>query len=138
VNRGVEAGLDMRLSAAWSWFANASYQDRPEVTGLGEGEVNLPPEYRFNLGASFHGDRLFASANVNHADGAFWTDVLDSRYFGPTEAYTQLNATIGARLADERYVVSLIAQNLTDERVQQHVFGDIISRKVVLQLGLRF
>jgi hypothetical protein len=32
----------------------------------------------------------------------------------------------------------VLGSNVTDEEVQQHIFGDIISRKIVGQIGFRF
>ncbi len=138
VNKGVELGLDGRISGTWSWFANYSYQDRPEVEGVSATDVNIAPKNRFNLGAFYNRRRFFVSANINHSDDAYWADVLDSRFYGWTQGFTQVNSTIGTRFSDERYVVSLIGQNIFDERVQQHVFGDIISRKIVVQLAIDF
>jgi hypothetical protein len=42
------------------------------------------------------------------------------------------------RFMDERMTVKLIGANIFDEKVQQHIFGDIISRKVTAQVGFRF
>lgn len=42
------------------------------------------------------------------------------------------------RLLDERLTLQILGANLFDEDVQQHIFGDIIGRKVTGQLGFRF
>ena len=34
--------------------------------------------------------------------------------------------------------MKLVGQNLFDERVQQHIFGDIISRKIAGQVSFQF
>lgn len=138
VDQGAELSLQGRPSPEWSWFANYSYQDEPEVTGIPAGEVNLPPESRFNLGLAYDVARWFFNANVNYQDEAFWTDVLDSRFFGPTDSFTQLNVALGFRFADERATFQISGQNVLDEDVQQHVFGDIIGRKVTGQLSFDF
>ena len=57
---------------------------------------------------------------------------------GTTDAFTMVNATIGLRLFDGRATLSIIGQNIFDEKLQQHLFGDIISRKVTGQLQFRF
>ncbi len=49
-----------------------------------------------------------------------------------------VNAQIGMRFLDERMTLQIIGANIFDEAVQQHYFGDIISRKVTAQLGFRF
>jgi outer membrane receptor protein involved in Fe transport len=144
---GVELSLDYRPSAEWRAFFNYSWQDEPETEGidpvtLPSGRVvpavNIPPEHRVNLGASFNGERIFASAVVNYVDEAFWTDVLDSRFWGFTDSYTAVNGTIGTYLGGDRVTISLTGHNIFDEEIQQHIFGDIIARKVTGQLLFRF
>ena len=138
IDRGVEISLQQRPSAAWSWFFNYSWQDEPEVTGIPLDEVNLPPEHRANFSLGYDAGRWFVNGNVNYQDEAFWTDVLDSRFHGPTDAFTQLNLGAGVRFADDRVTLSVQAQNATDEEIQQHVFGDILERKVIGQIRFDF
>jgi hypothetical protein len=64
--------------------------------------------------------------------------VLDSRFFGPTDDFTQLNVAVGFRFANDRATFQVSGQNVLDEDVQQHVFGDIIGRKVTGQLTFDF
>ncbi len=45
-----------------------------------------------------------------------------------------LNATLGVKLADGKVMVSLKGINLTNETIQQHIFGDILKRSVVAEL----
>src|SRR5690606_33843729 len=49
VNRGIELAFN-RNYGLWGWFANLSWQDEPDITGVPLDEVNLPPEWRLNLG----------------------------------------------------------------------------------------
>ena len=77
---------------------------------------------------------MFANANVNYAGQALWVDVLGATYAGYTDAYTMLNATLGVKLASEKVTLSLKGINLTNETIQQHVFGDILKRSVLLEL----
>ena len=135
-DRGVEVSLQRR-SGAFNWFANASWQDEPEFEGLeSTADQNLPPEWRFNLGLGYDPGTWFADVNVNYQDEAFWGDVLFAR--GTTDAFTQVNAAVGVRLLDQRMTLQLIGANIFDEEIQQHVFGDIISRKITAQLGFDF
>jgi outer membrane receptor protein involved in Fe transport len=147
IDKGVEVSLDYRPSIEWSFFVNYSYQDKPEASGIDletlpngttRDAINTPPENRYNLGISYNGPRFFLNLNLNHADEAFWTDVLDSRFWGPTEAYDQLNASAGVHLGGDRLTLSVTAQNLNDEEVQQHIFGDLIAQKVTGQAIFRF
>jgi outer membrane receptor protein involved in Fe transport len=140
-NRGIEASLDQRIGDEWSAFANYSWQDTPEILSADSGqipypvqEVGLPSEHRFNVGLGYSGKTFFGNANVNYASEALWVDVLNASYAGFTDAYTMLNATAGVKLADGKVTVSLKGINLTNEKIQQHIFGDILKRSVVLEL----
>jgi outer membrane receptor protein involved in Fe transport len=136
VNRGVELGLTGG-NGSWTWFFNASRQERPDVEGgIDAVEINVPPEWRANLGIARDVGRRFWSASVNFQDEAYWADVLFAR--APTDAFTQLNAAAGWRFLSERLTIKIAAQNLTDERVQQHIFGDIIDRRVEAQVSYVF
>jgi outer membrane receptor protein involved in Fe transport len=80
--------------------------------------------------------RRFWSTSINYQGEAYWADVLFAR--APTEAFTQVNAAIGWRLVDDRLTLKLVGQNLFDERVQQHIFGDLIERKLAGQVSFEF
>ena len=45
-----------------------------------------------------------------------------------------LNGTIGVKLAEGKLMVSLKGINLTNEEIQQHIFGDILKRSVVAEV----
>lgn len=136
--QGVELSFNGRPNAEWSWFFNYSWQDDADVVGIPLNEYNRAPENRLNLGLSYDQGNFFANFNANYADDAFWTDVLDARFHGPTDSYTQFNVGFGMRLMEDQMQISITAQNVTDEEVQQHVFGDIISRKITGQVSFRF
>ena len=136
---GVEFSLNQRIGAEWTWFFNVSWQDEPEFEGLTPAEEltqNLPPEWRANAGVSWDSGRWFWSTNVNYQDEAFWADVPFAS--GTTDSFTMVNAAIGIRLMDERMTLQILGANIFDEDVQQHIFGDIISRKITGQIGFRF
>ncbi len=147
VDRGLELSFNANPNNNWSWFFNYSYQDEPEVSGIDQvvlpngtlrDGVNSPPEHRVNLGIAFDNGNWFVNSNANYVDDAFWTDVLDARFWGPTEAFTQINLGIGVRWGGDKGTFSINAQNLLEEDVQQHVFGDLIDRKITGQLIFRF
>jgi outer membrane receptor protein involved in Fe transport len=140
-NRGIEASIDHRFDKAWSINANYSWQDDPEVLDADADqipyparEVGLPSTHRFNAGVAYNGDGFFGNVNVNYASEALWVDVLGSSYHGYTDAYTMLNATLGVKLADGKVMLSLKGTNLTNETIQQHVFGDVLKRSLVAEL----
>jgi len=138
-DKGVELTLQQRVGTDWSWFVNASWQAKPTFKGLlddPEVSQNRPPEYRANLGLSYDSGSFFANTNVNYQDEAYWADVPLA--VGSTKAFTSVNLAVGFRLLDERMTLQVIGSNVLDEDIQQHYFGDILSRKVVGQVGFRF
>ncbi|MEM9558222.1 MAG: TonB-dependent receptor [Acidobacteriota bacterium] len=138
VDQGFEAAFDYRPNLQWRVTLNYSYQDEPDVEGIDPAETNIAPENRFNLGVSYDGPKYYADLSVNYVDEARWTDVLDSRFWGTTDDYTILNLSVGIRLANDKVTLALIGNNITDEDVQQHIFGDIISRKITGQVRFEF
>ncbi len=136
VQRGAEVGFagDRGL---WRWFANASWQDAPDVAGGVEpGDLNVPPEWRANLGFGRDSGRYYFNVTVNYQDEAYWADVLSVR--ARTAAFTQVGVTLGWRFIDDRLMFKIVGQNVFDEHVQQHIFGDLLSRRVEGQLSLQF
>jgi hypothetical protein len=64
--------------------------------------------------------------------------VLDSRFHGPTEAYTQVNGAFGVRWLNDRLTTSIKVVNLGNQDIQSHVFGDIIKQQVIGELRVQF
>jgi outer membrane receptor protein involved in Fe transport len=142
-NRGVEASVDHRFNRQWSAGVNYSWQDTPEPLEAASGqipyptqEVGIPSEHRLNASLAYTGETLFGNVSLNHASEALWMDVLNATYAGFTDGFTMVNATVGVKLAGGRVMVSLKGTNLADERIQQHVFGDVLRRSVVAELRL--
>jgi outer membrane receptor protein involved in Fe transport len=93
-------------------------------------------EWRLNLGVDRDAGDYFWNVTLNYQDESYWSDVLFAR--ATTDAFTQVNAAIGWRFRNERLTLKLIGQNLFDEDVQQHIFGDLIGRRVQGQIGFEF
>ena len=83
-------------------------------------------------------DAFSATLNVTYQDEAFWQDVLDARFHGPTEAFTQVNGAFGMRWMDDKLTTTLKVINLFDEEIQSHVFGDVLKRQVIGELRVQF
>jgi outer membrane receptor protein involved in Fe transport len=138
INEGFEFSLDHRPNASWRWGFNYSYQNEPKISAeIEPGTINIPAENRFNLSLAYNGEKLYSNLNVNYVDEAFWTDVLDARFHGFTEAYTMVNLSVGFHFND-KVTLSVIGVNIFDDEVLQHIFGDIISRKVTGQISFKF
>jgi outer membrane receptor protein involved in Fe transport len=141
--RGVEFGVDGAFSKQLSAFANYSYQPNPRAIGFAQSEINLPPKNRVNIGVNYSGMRLLGNLAVSYQDESYWQDVLDARYAGTTDAYTQVNATAGVKFgtrsrARDQYVLALKVVNLFNEEIQQHIFGDIFKRQISGELRVSF
>jgi len=136
-NKGFELGVDSALNRAVNVYANYSYQAKPDPD-FDISEVNLPPTNRFNAGFSFSQGMFLGNASVSYVDDAYFQDVLDARFAGPTEAYTQINGAFGVKFAKDKITATIKVINLTDEDIQSHVFGDIMKRQVLGELRFQF
>jgi len=136
-NKGFELGIDGAVNQALNLFANYSYQAQPDPD-FALSEVNLPPQNRFNAGLNFSEGRFLGNLSVSYVDDALWQDVLDSRFTGPTEAYTQVNGAFGVKFAKEKITATIKGINLTNQDIQSHVFGDILKRQIMGELRFIF
>jgi outer membrane receptor protein involved in Fe transport len=136
-DKGLELGVDAAVNRALNVFANYSYQWQPDPD-FDISEVNLPPTNRVNAGFNFTQGRYLGNMSVTYQDDAYWQDVLDSRFHGPTDSYTQVNGAFGVRWMNDRLTTTVKFNNLFDEEIQSHVFGDILRRQVIGELRVQF
>jgi outer membrane receptor protein involved in Fe transport len=137
INKGFEIGIDGAVNRELNVFANYSWQADPDPD-FDESEVNLPPNNRVNVGFNFSQGRWLANASYAWVDDAFWQDVLDARFAGPTDAYSQVNAAFGVKWGGENVVTTIKAINLFNADIQSHVFGDIMKRQVIGEVRVTF
>ena len=139
--QGVELSVDHRVNQDLTAFANYSWQAKPEVLDspapFPSVELALPPTNRFNIGFNYDGARVLGSGSVNYSDEAFWSDVLTSPYHGFTDSYTLVNGSVGVKWAGAKVTTALKVNNLMNQHVQQHVFGDIVTRSVVAEVRFK-
>jgi hypothetical protein len=76
--------------------------------------------------------------SVNYSDEVFWTDVLSREFHGATESYTLLNASFGVKWANGKVTTSIKGNNLLNEEIQQHIFGDIMKMSLVGEVRFQF
>jgi outer membrane receptor protein involved in Fe transport len=136
-NQGFELGIDGAVNRSLNVFANYSYQDEPEPD-FDKSEINLPPTNRFNAGFNFSRDRFLGNFSVSFVDDAYFQDVLDARFAGPTEAYTQVNGAFGMKFMSDKLQTTIKVINLLNEDIQSHVFGDILKRQVIGEVRVVF
>jgi outer membrane receptor protein involved in Fe transport len=142
-NKGIELSLDHNFSNEFSAQANYSYQDTPKIKTPASGqivyatnEVGIPSENRFNLGLNWNSKRYLGSASLNYAGKAFWTDVLSSEYHGYTDSFAMVNASFGMKWADGKVITTLKGTNLTNETIQQHIYGDLLKMSVAFEVRI--
>ncbi len=136
---GVELSWDMNWSDAFLTRTSYTYEENPKVSNSGPIPlvVNRPPRHQASVLANFRAHRWFTSESIAYTDKAFWSDVLDSHFWGFTNAYTIVNAAIGM-FVSEHAQVDLKATDLLDKKIKEHIFGDIIRRKATVELRYRF
>jgi outer membrane receptor protein involved in Fe transport len=139
--RGLDLSVEWQVSPVFNTFVNYSYMDEPKVSQV-EGDdtfgINIPPANRFNIGFGYGGRRMRASLNANYTSRAFWSDVLDARFWGETDPYLMLNGSLAFDLVLDKLILTVKGTNLSDQEIQQHIFGDFIGRRIVTQLQYRF
>lgn len=139
---GLELSLEHRLNANVSFFTNYTYQSNPvalrDANPFPKAQLFKPPNHLFNLGADFLFNQYFASGNIQYVGSAFWTDVLNPTFWGPTDAFTMVNASFGRKWRGGAIVTSINLANLFNEDIQQHVFGDIIKRSTTAECRFIF
>ena len=136
-DKGVELGVDAAVNRALNVFANYSYQFKPDPD-FDISEVNLPPTNRVNAGFNFTEGRFLGNMSIAYQDKAYWQDVLDARFHGETDSFTQVNGAFGVRWMDDKVTTTIKFNNLFDEEIQSHVFGDIMRRQVIGELRVQF
>jgi outer membrane receptor protein involved in Fe transport len=136
--RGLELGVTTTVNTNFDVFGNYSWQSEPDPEGFSIAELNLPATHRFNAGVATNYKRFLGNVSVSYSDSAYWQDVLTAPYAGTTEAYTLVNASIGARWMGDRFTTTIKATNLGNDDVQQHIFGDIVKRQIMAELRVNF
>jgi hypothetical protein len=135
---GFEGGVDWPIGAGVSGTANYSFQSHPDVTAVNGGPpppLNIPPHQRINLSLSGTYRRLVGSLTTSYTDRAFWTDVLAIQ--GWTERFWLIGASAGVNFKGDRFTWLVKGTNLADRRIQHHIFGDIIQRRVMTELRFK-
>jgi iron complex outermembrane receptor protein len=141
VNEGLELSVDTWWSRRLQATASYTWQGGTDVTEDDPEEPlveNQPPRHQLAGSVSWQGPRYSAAFSASWTDEAYWADVLDDRFWGRTDPYWLLSASFAARFDRGRLELRLTGTNLLDEPVKQHVFGDVVRRKLAAELRCRF
>ncbi len=100
-NKGFELGIDGAVNQALNVFANYSYQASPIPTSTSRKSTCRRRTASTSASTSARVG-TWATSSVSFVDDAFFQDVLDARFAGPTESYTQINGAFGVTLGAEQ------------------------------------
>jgi outer membrane receptor protein involved in Fe transport len=138
IDAGIETSLDARLATGLSMYVNHSFQKTPDVSDDTPILLNVTARHRFNAGVSASRGRYFGSLSLSTASRAFWADIQP--YTGWTERFTLINGTAGVRFpmrgGDGSLALKVV--NVGDDEIRQHIFGDLLKRRVSVELRLKF
>jgi len=144
-NKGFEASVDHSIRRGVTAFANYSWQDDEKARDnqTPKSELGIPPHHRVNVGVNVNEKRFLGNLTVNYVSKALWTDVLNDPYHGFTDPFTMVNATVGLKWLNGKLVTSLKGTNLLNDDnsqggIQQHIFGDILTRTIVGEVRYSF
>ena len=136
---GLELWLDQRFSRSLAASVNYSWQSEPEILDdpnpFLPAELNLPPTHRFNAEVNWNGSRLLGAASVNAATDAFWSDVLSAGFHGYTDGYAMVNGSFGVKWQGGAITTTVKVNNLFNQTIQQHIFGDLLRRTVLGEIN---
>ena len=138
IDAGLEASIDARLAPSVSTYANYSFQRTPDVSQDVPITLNTPARHRVNAGISASHDRYFGSLSLSASSRAFWADVQP--FTGWTNTFAMVNGTAGVRFRMRRGDGSLALKvvNIGDAAIRQHIFGDVLRRRISVELHLNF
>ena len=136
-DRGVELtshaswghGVSTRVAYAWQDKTVATENDAAFPL-----QLNRAPRHQASVRAVYDGTRWSGSVGAAYTGDAFWSDVLDARFWGTTDSYTLMDARVVAPIIRRSLDLSIACINLLDAKVKQHVFGDILRRQVTAEL----
>jgi outer membrane receptor protein involved in Fe transport len=137
-DRGFELSADVQLPAGLSMYANYSLQTEPRPTDELPIQINIPSRHRVNVGAAYSRGRYFGTLSVAVASRAFWADVQP--FSGYTDGYALVNGGAGVRLWTGRSALELSVKaiDIGNQAIRQHIFSDVLRRRVVAQARIDF
>ena len=142
---GLELSARHTFRRGVTLFGNYSYQMLPELLDpIGDPDrppsdtINTPPYHRVNAGVTYNGQTYLGNLTVNYSDRAFFAQGIQPFYYGYSDSYTLVTASVGRRWSDGWVTTNLKILNLLDDPVKQHVFGDLMRRTIMLEALFKF
>lgn len=126
----VSAGIRMsdRIETARQEHADGM---TPDTTDF----VNIPARHRLSLAAQVNRPRWFAAASWEYVSQTFWQDVLTSGFWGFVPHYNLVGLRGGWRWPAPGLELTAQVTNLLNRPIQQHIYGDVLERRVTVGLS---
>lgn len=128
-----DKGIELAGQLEWPQFSiNGSYtfQADPKLDSELPLQINQPASNQGGVTVTYRRQPWAATGEFYFTGRAFWADVFTQPFWGFTDAYSSINARLSYRPRKWPGEIWLSATDLFDEKIQSHVFGDIIRRKV--------
>lgn len=97
--------------------------------------VNIPARHRVSGSLGVDRPRWFASGSWDYIAETFWQDVLTSDYWGFVSGYNLVGVRGGWRWPRQGLELTAQVTNLLNEPIQQHIYGDVLERRVTVGLS---
>jgi outer membrane receptor protein involved in Fe transport len=101
-------------------------------------QLNRPPRQRATLSVVYEQARIRGSLNLIYSGSAYWSDVLDPRFWGTTASYMMVNGLVAVPIGHESLELVIGGVNLANRPIKQHVFGDVLRRQVTAELRVKW
>ena len=153
-NDGLELGLSWAGTHGQSAAFNYSWQSDPKSSGIRMSDrvatareehaagmtpdttdfVNIPARHRLSLSGQVDRPRWFAAGSWDYIAKTFWQDVLTSDFWGYVAEYHLVGVRGGWRWPRRGLTLSAQITNLLDRPIRQHMYGDVIERRLTAGL----
>ncbi len=133
--QGVELAVDHSFGDGWSADFNYSWIDFDYREELPQAPLGFnSPENKFNLGVSYVGERLAASARYRWVEEFRWTEGVVN---GLVPSYDVVNLVVNYELS-EGWGAGLQVSNLFDEEHIEVYSGDLMGRRALVHVKRRW
>jgi outer membrane receptor protein involved in Fe transport len=135
--QGIDVGLDLALSSAWTLNATASWFDfEIQDSSPGLDRLLLPntPEYKVSAGLGYRGANWDASVSGRWVDEFRW---VVGPFQGDVESYTTVDVAANWDLTDN-WSLGLNVANALDDEHWESFGGDLLARRALASVTFKW
>lgn len=133
---GLDVWANYSLNQSWQTFEGVTTRDRRTSTH----QLNAGVQYRSDISDAFDID---IGVDFHYASPQTWGEqvvgansIVYEDFYLP--AYHMINGRIGFRFLDDDLQVGVTGYNITNQRIRQHPFGQVLDARVMGTLAYRF